>query len=303
MDKKHPKFDENFLKIRPNPRAGDGGHEYLTLRDGARMFAQYWLPEGREPERVAVCLHGMSAHGWYFSLLADELAPRGVAVYVPDFRSHGLSDGVKGDLPNAAAVVEDMKEFVAFVRSRHPRAKVFTIGESMGGAVNINFMIDAPGAADGMVLLAPAIKPAMKFSLRDILKGPLYVLALLVRASWRVVKVTGDEHRGMRNEDNIRYDRNDPLHLKYVSTRYLLGVKRLMDRGARLGPARITAPALLIQGGKDVAVSPEGTREFYEKLASKDKSFVFYPEGFHCMTTDPYCTDLYKKVGDWILAH
>jgi len=301
MDRHHPKYNEDFLKLRTDPKAGDGKWEYFTLRDGTRMFVQYWLPEGEGANRVLVCLHGLSAHGWYFSRLADALVPAGIGVYAPDYRGHGLSDGVKGDLPGVAQIVDDMKEFVGWVRSRHPGAKVFTLGESMGGAVNVNLMIDAPELSNGMVLLAPAIKPAMKFTWKDILKTPFYLLALLIHSSWRVVRMTGDEHRGMRDPENIRYDRNDPLHLKYISVRYLLGIKRIMDRAAKEGPA-VRLPSLIVQGGRDVAVSPQGTRSFHDALASTDKTFKFYPEALHCMQMDPDCKDMLSIIREWMLA-
>jgi len=232
------------------------------------------------------------------------MAPNGIALYSPDHRGHGLSDGFKGDIPDVWIMLEDIKRLVSHVRERHPNAKIFMLGESMGGILNIVFMMDPPCEIAGMILMAPAVRPAYKFPIKEILKLPLLLITLLIYPRWRVVKVTGDEHLGMRNPVNIKYDQNDPLHLKYVSPRYLLGVKRLMDRGTKGGAAeKITAPALVIQGGRDIGVSPQGTREFFDKLPSKDKSFIFYPEALHCMMTDPDCGDLFGKIRAWLEAH
>ncbi len=302
MNKAHPKYDENFLALRPEPTAGDGQYEYFTCKDGTKLFVQYWLPDKGPVERVLLCMHGMSAHGWYYSLTADALVPHGVAVYVPDYRSHGLSDGHPGHLSDGIILVEDIAELSEHIMARHPGARLFVLGESLGGAVNVNFNIDHPGKAAGMILLAPAIKPAMKFSLRDFIKIPFYLLAFLISRSWRVVKVTGDEHRGMRNKDNIVYDQNDPLHLKYVSTAYMMAVKKLLDRAAKIGAASIKTPALIFQGGMDVAVSAAATKQFFENLASEDKTFKFYPEAFHCMQTDSGCADMRDIIRDWLLA-
>jgi lysophospholipase len=177
------------------------------------------------------------------------------------------------------------------------------LGESMGGILNINFMMGAPAGISGMVLQAPAVRPAYKFPIKEILKGPLFLLALLIYPKWRIVKTTGEEHLGMKNVDNIKYDRNDPMHLKYVSTRYLFSIKTLMDR-ARKGDAagKIKVPALVIQGGADIGVSPEGTRDFYEKLASTDKTFQFYPNALHCMMSDPDCKDIFVRIREWMEA-
>ncbi|HOX28580.1 MAG TPA: alpha/beta fold hydrolase, partial [bacterium] len=254
MDQQHPKYNEDFLKVRVNPRAGDGKWEYFTTKSGLRLFVQSWHPEGVVPERVLITLHGMSAHGWYYSLLADELVPYGTSVYSPDYRAHGLSDGFKGDVPDVWELLEDVKEFVAHIKERHPKAKLYVLGESMGGIVNVNLQIDPPVKIDGMLLLAPAIKTTFKFPLREFLMAPLYLLTMIFYPRARVIKVTGNERLGMVNENNIKYDQDDPLHLKYVTTRYMLGVKKLMDRGQKLGAESIKVPALIIQGGKDIGV-------------------------------------------------
>lgn len=298
MDVSHPKYNPDFLPLRPNPAAGDGEQEYFACGDGVRMFVQYWRPAGAV-ERVVVCLHGMNAHGWYYSMMADALAPAGVAVYVPDYRGHGLSDGVTGDLKDARIVVEDIRGYVAAIRERHPGARIFILGESMGGAVAINLALDEPNLA-GLILIAPAVRVAMNFSLLEVLPLPFYLLSHLINPRWRVISVTGREDKGMRNPLNIKYDRDDPLHHKFVTPRYVLGVKGLMDRAAAEGPPRISIPALIFQGGRDTGISPEGVREFYEKLASRDKTFKYYPEAFHCMQTDPDCADMKDIARDWV---
>ncbi|MFA6448182.1 MAG: lysophospholipase [bacterium] len=303
----HPKQDENFVVVRNSLKAagaaGDGQYEFIAAAEGAKLFLQYWLPKDKETERVIIALHGMSAHGWYFALMADEMAPNGIAFYAPDHRHHGLSDGLKGDLPKVMLIMDDIKAVVAHVRERHPKAKIFLLGESMGGILNINYMMDAPGDIAGMILQAPAVRPAYKFPIKEIIKGPVFLFSLLVKPRWRVVKTTGEEHLGMRNIDNIKYDREDPYHLKYVSARYLLSIKKLMDRASKGGAAgKINVPALVIQGGADTAVDAKSTRDFYEKLASKEKEFVFYPEAFHCMMSDPDCVDIFSRIREWVEA-
>lgn len=302
----HPKYDENLEVVRRSlraaGRAGDGKYEFIAAADGTKLFLQYWLPD-KEPDHVIVALHGMSAHGWYFAMMADEMAPNGVALYAPDHRHHGISEGHKGDMQNVLLILDDIRLIVEHVRARHPKAKVFLLGESMGGILNINYTMDATGNIDGMILQAPAVRPAYKFPIKEILKAPLLLFAMVVSPSWRIVKTTGEEHLGMRNADNIKYDQQDKMHLKYVSTRYLLSIKKLMDRAGKGGAAqKITVPALVIQGGADVGVDPKATREFYESLASKDKEFIFYPDALHCMMSDPDCGDIFVRIREWVEA-
>ncbi len=303
MDTSHPKYNKDFLPLRTNPSGAEDRYEYFTASDGARLFVQYWLPPSGAPDRVVLCLHGMSAHGWYYVLMADDFVRHNMAVYCPDYRYHGLSDGPRGDMPDRDRMRADVKEFALELKRRYPHAKLYVIGESMGGCINVNLQLDAPGLASGMVLIVPAIKPAMKFRFADVIKLPLMLLAAIFAPGWRFIPATGDEARSMRSPANIKYDRDDPLHLKKISVRYILNVTKMMKRGATLGPVAIKIPSLIIQGGKDVAVSPEASRKFYERLAAPDKTFKFYPDGLHCMQTDPTITDLRPTVTLWILAH
>ncbi|HOO55725.1 MAG TPA: lysophospholipase [bacterium] len=303
MDKTHPKYNEDYERLRGDAPAGDGMWEYFTCGDGAKLFVQYWLPRDSGPERVAVCFHGMCAHGMYYGMFADELVPAGTAVYCADYRGHGLSDGDRGDVTDPMRVIEDMKAFILWVKERHPGAKIFTIGESMGGIINANLMMDPPCGIAGMVLCAPAIWFNMGGSpWKFALLVPAGIIARIAFPGKKIIKTTGDEERGMKDPANLAYDKNDPLHLAYVSPRYILSIFSLMLRCRKSGSRDIKMPVLIFQGGKDIAVSAPATREFYEKLEVEDKEMIYYPDAFHCMTTDPDAPGMLSRIREWMEA-
>jgi alpha-beta hydrolase superfamily lysophospholipase len=43
----------------------------------------------------------------------------------------------------------------------------------------------------------------------------------------------------------------------------------------------IRTPVLLLVGGKDPIICPRSTREFYDRLASEDKTILVYPRMLH----------------------
>lgn len=301
MSDAHPKYNPDFEALRKDPVAGAGAHEMFQCSDGLRIFLQSWLPKDNKIACVLMTMHGMNAHGYYYALLADRMINSGIAVYSADYRHHGLSEGKKGDLPDPLRLVQDMKELADELKRRHPGAKFVAAGESMGGAVCVNLLMKNKGLADGMILFAPALFPHIEASPREVNAAPAFLSSLFKDPTEPVISATGGEERGMRNPACIQYDKNDPHHLKMISVRYLTSVSRLVARAAILGPWNISIPSLIFQGGADKAVSPEATKLFFRLLTSKDKTFKFYPEAYHCLQTDPDCEDMADIAREWIL--
>jgi alpha-beta hydrolase superfamily lysophospholipase len=75
---------------------------------GVRIHMREWLPDGA-PRAVVVICHGVNSHGGQHALTAEQLAPRGFAVYAVDLRGRGKSEGPR-------FYVEDIAEYVVDVR-------------------------------------------------------------------------------------------------------------------------------------------------------------------------------------------
>ncbi|MEW5944947.1 MAG: alpha/beta fold hydrolase [bacterium] len=291
--KRNPLLD----KLRGAAPAGEGEGDFFTASDGVKLFYQFWLPPG-EPDRVVLCLHGMAGHGHYYSLAADHLVPDGAAVYCPDYRGHGLSEGARGDL-DVARNLSDASEFLSLLRTRHPRAPVFLLGESLGAIIAINYAARFPEGLAGIILLAPPLRTRFIPGAREILLLPYYVLSLLIRPREPSIFVTGREHHGIKNPDHVTYDRTDPLKPKRIPPHFLTELRRLMAFGRIAAPSRIALPVIVFQGLKDYAVDPRGTAAFFDRLAAQDKTLKTYPDGFHAMFTDPSCADLLPTIVAW----
>ena len=302
-----PKADPRFDALRDDvrgerPRAASAW-DHFTCGDGCKLFFEEWMPAA-PCSRMVLCFHGMAAHSRYFALLADALTPHGIGVFAYDYRGHGLSDGPRGVIPDAARLVADARQIYAFVQSRHPGTPLFTFGESMGGAMNANLILSSPAGLRGAVFAAPAIAPAFRLPLAQMLLFPVYGLAALFAPGARIVKLTGQERQGMNNDLNVAYDQNDPLHLSYGCMRYLRNVKRLMDAARHKTPEALRGPTLVFQGGCDAAVSPQATRQFFDAVQATDKTLKFYDDAKHCMLTDPVHGPLLTgTLIDWLISH
>jgi len=118
-----------------------------------------------------------------------------------------------------------------------------------------------------------------------------------------VLPISGNEDKGIKNPLHVEFDRTDPQHLKFFSTRYFLQLDKYMGIALNDCPKKINAPTTLFQGGEDPAISPDGARRFIANLAATDKELVFYPKGYHVLLTDPDAADAGDTLAAWVEKH
>lgn len=297
-----PKPDARFDALRGEPAAGAGEHGFFTTGDDVRLFYEAWVPNGAK--KIIVCLHGMTAHGRHFAILADALRGHGVGVVALDCRSHGLSQGRRGDWPPYSRIIADTRQFFAFTARRYPGARLYLLGKSMGGAIAAHTAAAHPRGLRGLILFAPAFRPTYKLPLDQIPLLPYYALLAVAAPGARAVKAHGNERRNMRNPLSVDYAQNDPLLLRKVCMRFLRRVRDMVNDAREQTPAAVNAPTIIFVGGRDKSADPRGTREFFDKLAAKDKTFEFYDDAPHSLMTDPEVgPGLLSKLSDWLREH
>jgi pimeloyl-ACP methyl ester carboxylesterase len=138
---------------------------------GTRRMA-YWLwqdPQCAHPERVVVCVHGLTRQGRDFDVLARALAPQ-VTVVCPDVAGRGGSDWLADPLQyHVGTYVQDMVAMLAQLGARD----VAWVGTSMGGLI-------------GMAMAALPASPIRRLVLNDV--GPAITKASLLRIAEYVGK-------------------------------------------------------------------------------------------------------------------
>jgi len=97
--------------------------ERVPTGNGLTLFVRSWRPEG--PARaVVVIVHGFNSHSGEYAWVASQLVTAGLAVYAPDLRGRGKSDGERffvnsfGDWVNDVAKVISLR--IASSRRRGP---------------------------------------------------------------------------------------------------------------------------------------------------------------------------------------
>jgi alpha-beta hydrolase superfamily lysophospholipase len=242
-------------------------HGTLESADGTCLFYRYWPAEAWNG-RVLIVLHGIGYHSGPYKVIAEALNPRGIAVYGMDARGHGLSCGPRGYTGSATAVAQDVATMADFIQRERPNAKVFLLGDSMGG----NYALLMP------YFLLGHRKP--------------------------VIDLVGKRlEESSRDAKWIAERRADPLAYKKANFGYLLDIQRLVFGWRRTIAPRVRVPILMIKGGKDRVVSHGDCETFQKISASTDKRFEVFPDVPHTTLWDPQTPEILRLVGEWTLAH
>jgi uncharacterized protein len=99
--------------------------------DGARLRAWYFQPAAGNGGAV-IALHGIGASREQAAGLARLFLPSGYSILTPDLRGHGESGGIA-----SYGVLEagDVHSWAEWLLRSHPLARLYGIGESLGGSV------------------------------------------------------------------------------------------------------------------------------------------------------------------------
>jgi acylglycerol lipase len=126
---------------------------------GGRLYYRTWQPLGR-PRAQVVISHGFAEHSGRYAHVAAALNDAHLAVWAPDHRGHGRSEGVRADIESVWAAVEDLGEFMDLVRSHAPEGPLFLVGHSMGGFIAAAFAERHQELLAGLALSGPLLHVA-----------------------------------------------------------------------------------------------------------------------------------------------
>ena len=262
---------------------------FLTLPDGAVAHVRIDGPADGVP---IVLLHGFASSAWAWDGWSADLA-RDHRVIRIDLLGHGLTVAA----PHEGIGRVEQTRFVGAVLDALGVDKAVVAGNSMGGAVAWSFAATWPDRVRALVLVdssgpGPDGPPAR---VRDVMRAwyaPLLRTALRWGGGTIAMRASMEsgvaDRRGIHDPDVSRVDAFWRLHRAE-----LLGAFSAMRAGGKPPPlAAITAPTLVLQGGRDKLVP----RAAAEALASgiKRARLIVYPALGHT----PHQEDPAKTVAD-----
>ncbi len=240
---------------------------------------------------VIVIVHGLCEHSGRYDYVASKLNTFGYSVYRFDNRGHGRSGGEKGYVENFNQFIDDAAKITDMAKAENTNVPVFMLGHSMGGFVTAAYGVKYPGGLSGQVLSGAAtiIQPLL--------------------AGLEGIDFSANAHDPIANALSAQVSRdpkvvedyvNDSLNLKEFSTwlmseAFLRGARWLMEN-----TGSYAYPCLILHGGKDLIVTPDSSRQFYERIGSQDKSLKIYEGLYHEILNEPEKDTVIEDIHVWI---
>ena len=222
-------------------------------------------------------LHGFMGSPASSRPLARYLAERGITVHCPLLPGHGQLPNKMYKIPRDAwiAEVED-----ALRELRKHCDQIFLMGHSMGTVLSAH-LASAGGDFGGMIMLAPAFAvPDWRIQL---LRAARYVMPWLYPLKMGSLKDLAHE-RLLEFDPTLDFDDPDVQarlpEMSRVPTSAIDEMRKMVDAGRELWP-KLDLPAIIFQGGRDIAVSVENTERLYTLLPNEDKQLIVFGNAGH----------------------
>ncbi len=258
------------------------------------IFHQCWLPE-KDPTAILLIVHGLAEHSGRYMNLVNHFIPLGYAVYTLDLPGHGQSGGTRVFVSRFSDFTHTIRVYAKTIRKIHPEKPVFIVGHSMGGLISAVYLIDDPSGVSGAVFSSPGVRVPDNISPVLIFAGK--VLSFLLP---RIGLIGIDPNGVCRDETVVDAYVNDPLvYTGKTTARLAAEMLKAMNRVAAEAGS-ITLPVLVVQGGSDRLIDPEGANAFCESVGSVDKSIRIYDGFYHEVFNDPERNRVLEDVEHWI---
>ena len=269
---------------------------HFIALDGTRLPLRFWLP-AMAPHTIIVALHGFNDYSNAFAEIGPRMAENGIATLAYDQRGFGASDQA-GIWPGADKLRSDARTAIRAARAAYPDARVYAMGESMGGAILMSAWVDEPLAADGLILVAPAVWGRVTMPFYQTMS--LWIFAHTM--PWMPLTSLGIKRKPSDNVEMLHALRRDPLVIKSTRIDAVWGIVNLMDEALN-SAAAFDAPALLLYGANDDIVPPEASRLMLASLpyAPDDRRRVaVYEDGYHMLLRDLQSDLVLEDILSWV---
>ena len=269
--------------------------ETFDSKDGLKIFLRSWVPEGA-PRAVVVLCHGFNSHSGRYLWPAGELVKKSHAVFAPDMRGRGKSDGERFYVDDVADYVADLVGAIAIAKARHPGLPVFLLGHSAGGVISATYTLDNQAELAGFICEDFAFQvPAPGFALAAI-KGLSHIAPRLP-----VLKLKNEDFT--RDPAAVAALNADPLIAHEIQPAATVAALVRADERLHDEFPKITLPLLILHGTADKATVWKGSQFFHDTAGSTDKTLKLYDGHFHDLLADTGKEGVMADITGWIDAH
>jgi len=244
---------------------------------------------------VVVISHGLNAHSGLYEWAAQQFTSKGLAVYALDHRGRGHSEGERFFVRKFADWTQDLATFIDIVKGREPDLPVFLLGHSAGGVIACGYTLQHQEEIAGLICEDFAYQVPVPDIVLAITRG---ISHLAPHA--HVFKLKNEDFS--RDPAVVAAMNADPLIANEAQPAETMAELARADDLLKTSFERITLPVLILHGTGDKVTKPSGSKEFYEKVGSSDKTLKLYDGHFHDLLADIGKQQVMSDIQAWIDA-
>jgi alpha-beta hydrolase superfamily lysophospholipase len=261
--------------------------ETFTASDGYQW--KYRRYDGGGP--TVVGLHGIQSHGGWYVESCHRIARAGYSVSFLDRRGAGLNDSDRGDAPSFRRLLDDIAEYLTTL----PRPR-FLMAISWGGKLAVALQRRHPNQCDGVILIAPGLRPKVRPGLGERLR----IIAARLGSRRRTFPIPlSDPELFTANTRRRQFIRDDSLMLRQATARLMFESGR-MDVYLRFAARFVTVPVLLLLAEHDRIIDNAATRRFVEQFRTMDRTVIEYTAAHHTLEFEPGGPPFVDDVLKWL---
>ena len=247
----------------------------LSTSDNKKLALQAWNTQS-EPQTVLIGLHGLQGASRDFRIIGRALAKKApkTTLYALNLRGAGYDPTQKerGDIVSTSLWKRDLFDLHQSLRRRHPKARIFWMGESMGSQIVLHTAATSPTKPAGLILVSPVV------SLDSVPDWQVNSLeaAAVVAPKTRVPLETLAEGavEGTANENTLEEGAANPYHIENYTLRYLDALKEMTEGMNEM--AKLTSlPTLILYGGEDFLIEDSDISRFSKSFPKKPRVALF----------------------------
>jgi pimeloyl-ACP methyl ester carboxylesterase len=276
-----------FVQAQQSPESVKGitGREHYVLSNGLKVYLwEKYQPDFsktfKQTNKIVLLVHGATWTGRPdFDLqirdysLMDFLARNGYDVWAIDIHGYGKSEKTEKDWSDTESAAGDIRKAVDYIAKERGVEKISLLGWSWGTQTTGLYAMHHP---------------------EKIAKLILYAMAWKGRPEIKSAPVPKEQYR-ITNEAGARSDFIEGQYEADVVEKYVkeaLAAVPKAPNGVRvdfitklpmLQPEQIKVPTLIIYPEKDFLSTQAETLEFFSKLGTNYKNYVFLPGGGHAI--------------------
>ena len=274
---------------------------FFEGRELNKLFYQFWQPDSGEIKAYIIAFHGWGTHSDRLILPAEYLTEKGYAVYSFDLRGHWRNAGdIPGHIDSMDHLQKDTLLFMDVVHEISQDKKIFLMGHSFGGLISLIFAINHPKLA-GVLISSPLLGMFLKLSMgKKVIKSLSKTLAKV--SPNKILDYLIDQNQLTSDLKILRKHIADKNKTEVISAKSATEIDKF-SKWAIENASKLLCPVLIMQSGDDKIVDKEKTKQFFELVNIKDKTYREYDGFLHELWNEKGRAQVYQDMYVWLEKH